>query len=103
MKVPIKVDNSFAQAEIVYVTRREFAFLDQWRTCLAGDKHPLRADAVDFAALACKRFAAHSSIENYARCVEDITVHISNNPYSEVANLVLMRCDWFPEAEVIGL
>jgi len=44
-----------------------FHFVDVWRTALGQDRHPVRTDAVEFAALACKRYAVHSPIENYAR------------------------------------
>ena len=80
-----------------------FHFVDVWRTALGQDRHPVRTDAVEFAALACKRYAVHSPIENYAPRVDDIGDHIRNNPYAEVASLVVMKCDWFPSSEIIGI
>lgn len=103
MKVPIRVNTEFKAATLEFVTQRDFDFLKQWRSSIANDRHPIRRDSVDFAALACKRFTANSSVENYAQCVKDIEVHIQNNPHSEVANLVLVKCDWFPESSVIGV
>ena len=89
MIVPIRVNGAPNEAEIHFVTKPEFGFLGRWQACLKNDKHPIRTDAVVFAALACKRFSAHSSLENYAQRIEDIADHIRDNPNSEVANFVL--------------
>lgn len=103
LKVPIRVDTDFKEATLEFVTKRDFGFLKQWRSSIKNDRHPIRCDSVDFAALACKRFTAHAPTEIYAQRVDDIAVHIQNNPRSEIANLVLVRCDWFEESNVIGV
>ena len=103
MKIPIRVDTEFKEATLEFVTKRDFGFLKQWRASIAKDSHPVRCDSVDFAALACKRFTSHSPTENYAHRVDDIAIHIRNNPLSEVANLILVKCDWFKESNVIGV
>lgn len=103
MTVPIRVNAGFREASVEFVTRPDFSFLRQWKACVAQDSHPVRRDSVDFATLACKRFTAHSAIENYAQDVGDIVAHITDNPHSEVASLILVRCDWFPESDIIGV
>jgi hypothetical protein len=103
MNVPIRVNGADNVGRIHYITQSEFGFLDQWRKSLGTDKNPIRTDAVDFANLACKRLTAHSPLEIYARHADDISDHIQNNPLCEIANLVAMKCDSFPESEVIGL
>jgi len=103
MKVPIRIDGIYRDAQIEHVIRSDFDFLAQWQGRLGDDRHPIRTDAVSFAALACKRFTSHSGIEVYAQRVDDISDHITNNPHCEVANLVVMKCDWFTESEVIGV
>jgi hypothetical protein len=103
VKAPIRINREFKDARIEFVSRPDFAFLNRWQRCVRNDKHPIRADAVNFASLACKRFQAHFALENYAERFEDIAAHVKNNPRSEVAGLVVMRCDWFADADVIGL
>jgi hypothetical protein len=103
MKRPIVINGTLREAEIEYVTRPDFQFLDQWRQSLGNDTHPVRADAVDLATLACKRYKAHAPVEHYATRQEDIGDYVRDNPYSEVATLVVMRCRWFPESDIVGL
>ena len=103
MKVPISLNRKTREARISFVSSPEFGFLEGWRKNLGKIRHPKSVDAMEFAALACKRFTAHRSIENYAEKVEDFKAHITNNPRSEVAALVFMECDWFPESSVIGV
>src|SRR5580700_30307 len=103
MNVTLRFGHSYRQAKIVYADESSFHFVDEWRAALGRDRHPVRTDALEFAMLACKRYAIHSSVENYAQRVDDIGDHIRNNPYVEVASLVVMRCDWFPDSEIIGV
>ena len=104
MKLPIRIGEEYRNADIEYVSDpKSEEFVVKWRKNLGRDKDPVRRDAVDFANLACKRFRAHHATEIYAKKIEDIDVHKKDNPNSEVANLVIMRCDWFEESSVIGV
>lgn len=103
LKVPIRADTEFREATLEFVTKRDVGFLKQWRASIKNDRHPIRCDSVDFATLACKRFAAHSATENYAQRPDDIAAHIQNNPHSETASLIYVKCDWFQNSKVIGV
>ena len=103
MNLPVQFNGAVRQATVSYAVKPDFGFLREWRAALGEDRHPVRTDAVDLATLACKRFKAHFSLECYAQRVEDIAAHVRNNPNCEVANLVMLKCDWFPTSEVIGL
>src|SRR5205809_4560545 len=103
MRLPVQLNTATKEAEIKFMTAAGFDFLARWRESLGGDTDPVRTDAVDFAMLACKRFSAHSPLECYARRVADIGDHIKNNPACEVASLVALTCNWFPDSEIIGL
>src|ERR1019366_609005 len=103
MKRPIIIEGNLRDAQIEYVTRAEFQFLEQWRRSLGNDTHPVRVDAVNFASLACKRYRAHAPVEHYAARPEDVGDYVKDNPYSEVATFVLMRCRWFAESDIVGL
>src|SRR5258708_39089450 len=98
MKRPIIIGGNLKEAEIEYVTRPDFAFLEKWKRTVGDDTHPVRIDAVNFATLACKRYEAHAPVENYATRPEDIGDYVRDNPYSEVAVFALMRCRGFPES-----
>lgn len=103
MKVSIRINGALNESRVSYLIDRDFRFLAEWRASLGKDKHPVRTDAMQFASLACKRFAAHSTVENYAQRDEDIADFVRNNPHCEVANLVVMKCGGFPESEVVGI
>jgi hypothetical protein len=103
MDRPLLINGKLLEARIEYVTRPDLGFLREWKRSLGRDTHPKRVDAVNFASLACKRYQAHAPLENYAGRPEDLRDYVRDNPNSEVASLVLMRCGGFPESKVIGL
>jgi hypothetical protein len=101
--LPVELNKDRKNAQVVFGGKDEFGFLSEWKRTLGDDQNPFRRDAVEFAELIEHRFAAHSSIQAYVRSVEDIGDHITNDPHSEVAAIVLLKCDWFPESSVIGI
>src|SRR5258708_37610547 len=80
----------------------DFAFARHWREGIGPDQNPYRADTVDYAELAVKRYEASFNMGIYANSLTDFTDHIASNPNIEVAGFVVLRCDWFPGAEIIG-
>jgi hypothetical protein len=103
MELPVELNKCRQSASVIFAGQNDFGFLAEWREKLGDDKNPVRRDAVDFAHLALDRFSTHSAIESYAKSIGDIEDHIANNPKCEVASLVLLKCDWFPDSSVIGL
>ncbi len=103
MELPVEVNKSPRVARVVFAGKYDFGFLADWRKKLGDDQNPFRTDAVEFAQLAINRFSAHSAIQPYVKSVEDIGDHIANNSKCEVAGFVLLKCDWFPDSDVIGI
>jgi hypothetical protein len=103
MNLPVRLNDNTKEARVRYITEADFTFIKQWQKSLGTDADPIRVDAVDFANLACARFTAHAPIEIYAQQASDINRCIENDPNCEVANLVALTCDWFPESNIIGL
>src|SRR5260370_38097759 len=102
MDLSVKVNKNDRTARAVFAGKADLGFVNEWRKTLGDDANPRRVDAVDFAQVAVHRFQAHSAIEPYAKTLDDIGDHIQNNPQCEVACLVLLKCDWFPESKIIG-
>ena len=103
MDISVELNGTQRNAKVLFAGGDDLHFVNDWRKVLGKDQNPVRVDAVDFAQVAVARFEAHSAIEPYAKSVGDIGDHIGNNPRSEVACFVLLRCDWFPDSEVIGI
>jgi hypothetical protein len=103
MELRVELNKNQQTASVVFAGRDDFAFVTEWRKTLNDDQNPIRVDAVDFAQLAVSRFEAHSAIQPYAKSIDDIGDHIGHNPKCEVANFVLLTCDWFPASRVIGM
>src|SRR5437762_2494382 len=103
MNLPLIINQELKEAEVEYVARPDFRFLDEWRRDLGKDTHPVRVDAVNFASLACKRYKSHAPIESYTTADEDIRDYVRDNPRAEVATFALMRCRWLSDSDVVGL
>jgi hypothetical protein len=103
MEISVKLNGSERPAQAIFAGKDDLSFVQEWRNLLGDDANPRRIDAVDFAEIAVHRFEAHSAIEPYAKTIEDIGDHIENNPRCEVACLVLLKCNWFPDSKVIGV
>ena len=103
MDLPVEFNKERKSAKVVFPEKQDLGFLAEWREQIGGDLDPIRIDAVDFAQLAISRFSAHSGIETYVNSVNDIGLHIARNPKCEVAGIALLKCDWFPDSDVIGV
>lgn len=103
MELPVEVDKSRKVARVVFAGKDDFGFLAEWREKLGDDQNPFRRETVELAQLAINRFSAHSAIQPYLRSAEDIGDHVAYNSQCEVAGFLLLKCDWFPESEVIGI
>src|ERR1700722_15511807 len=90
---------------IVFAGNRDLGFINVWRDKLVPeDADSRRRAAVDIAQLAIDSFLAHSRVQQfYAKSIEEISAHIKADKHCEVAGLVLMKCGWLPDSEVIGV
>ena len=103
MEIPVKLNEEKKLAKVVYATNANFAFLDKWRADLGDSQNPRRRDSVDFAELASYRYKAHCKNQPYATSTEEVRDYITDDPNREVAGLVFLKCDWFPDCDVIAL
>jgi len=103
MEISVELNKESRIAKVVFAKKDDLNFVTTWRRSIADDTNPKRVDAVDFAQLAVSRFVNHSQIEPYAKSIEDIGDYIGYNKKCEVACCVLLKCDWFPDSEVIGI
>jgi hypothetical protein len=104
-EVSVRLNGVPHRATIVFVDENtDFGFVNVWRDKLTEDSDDRTRDAVDLAQLAMDSFLAHSRVQQlYAKSVEEITAYIKADPRCEVAGFVLMKCDWLPDSEVIGI
>lgn len=103
MQLPIRVNEATQSAEPLFAREHDLNFVKTWRQSLGRDQNPLRIEAVDLAEVAVHRFEAHHKIQPYARSIQDISDHVTQNPVCEVACLVILKCNWFPDSEIIGI
>jgi hypothetical protein len=95
---PQKVVVSFA------TTIKDLSFVDRWRETLGAAPEFIQRDAVDLAVLARERLIADSCVgQTYIAKPEDMCEQIAHDPCCEVAGLMVLRCDWFPHSDVIGI
>jgi hypothetical protein len=103
MTLKVQLNSVQKTATIVFAHKPDFPpFAKSWEEKVRGDNHPLRCDAVEFAHLAQMRCSTHSQMQPYAATIEEFKAHIKNNPNAEVACFACLKCDWFPDGEIIG-
>jgi hypothetical protein len=104
-EVSIRLNGDPRPTTIVFADENsDFGFVNIGRDKLNPDSDEKAYDAVDLTQIARDNFLAHSRIQQiYAKSVEDIATHITAKSDCEVAGFVLMKCDWLPDSEVIGI
>jgi len=103
MELSVKLNGKSEPVTVVCATEPDFGFIEQWKSVLGTNPHPHRRDSVDFAELTKYRFTAHSPKQPYAGSMDEFQEHITDNPHTEIACLVYLKCDWFPGCDTIGL
>jgi hypothetical protein len=102
MEVTLLVNSKKTKADVSFARAADFPFVKKWRESVGTDKNPVRTDTVEYADLAVKRYEASFDTGVYANSLEDFADHIKSNPHVEVGGFILLRCDWYPDSEVIG-
>jgi hypothetical protein len=103
MDVPVKLNGRRNAATVVFAEGTDFDFLEKWREKSRGIQHPRCVGAIEIAELAKRRYATHNELLPYAKTIQEFQDHINDNPYCEVACLVFLKCNWFPDSDTIGL
>lgn len=79
------------------------SFVEKWRETLGTNPEPVQRDAVDLAQLARERYFADSRVgQPYIAAPGEVREHITHDPQCEVAGLMLLKCEWFPNSKIIG-
>jgi hypothetical protein len=103
LQLPINLNGERVTASVKFAGKSDFGFLTEWKDKLGEDQNPYRVATIELAQLAVHRFSAHSSIQPYLKSIDDLADHIASEPMCEVAGLILLKCDWFSDSQVIGL
>ncbi len=104
MDLPVKLNETLRTGRVAFAEVDNLGFLDNWKTCASEQRQDQRRqDAVEIAQAAVARFLAHSAFLPYANNVDSIREHIETDAKCEVGCLVLLRCDWFPASEIVGI
>src|SRR5882672_10895043 len=102
MDVTLEFNGKKAKAKVSFAQPADFGFAKIWRESIGDDKNPFRTDAVDYAVLAIRRFEASFELGIYAKNLQDFSDHIASDSKVEVGGFVVLRCNWFPNSEIIG-
>ena len=102
MDVTLELNGKKVKAKVSFAQPDDLAFAKNWKESIGDSQNPVRTDTVDFAQLAVKKYEASFGSGKYANSLKDFSDHIASNPKVEVGGFVVLRCDWFPGAEIIG-
>ena len=102
MEVTLELNGKKVKAKVSFAQPADFAFANGWKEAIGTDQNPIRTDTIEYAQLAVKKYEASFGSGKYANSLRDFSDHIASNPKVEVGGFVLLRCDWYPGAEVIG-
>ncbi|MFL6388903.1 MAG: GNAT family N-acetyltransferase [Terriglobales bacterium] len=100
----VQVSTEPRRVVVGFATLNGLRFVDKWRETLGSHPEPVQREAADLAQLAKERFIADSNVgQPYITDPLEIDQHVARDQQSEVAGFILLKCDWFPDSEIIGL
>lgn len=102
MDVILELNGKKVKAKISFAQPDDFVFAKNWKDSIGNDQNPVRTDTVEYAQQAVKKYEATFGSGKYANSLKDFSDHIASNPKVEVGGFVVLRCSWFPSAEIIG-
>ena len=85
MKVLLKAANQYQLADCDFATGAEIDALSRWARHLRGPRNPRAADALEFAALARKRWRSYVRMNRTVQTVAELKKRIAADPTGEVA------------------
>lgn len=81
--------------------------MEEWKKSAKNYlNHPKIKDSLAFAESAYIRWKVNRNRDNYAYSIQDIKDFIRDNPNAEVANFILLKCDWqlpFSSLGILGI
>jgi hypothetical protein len=102
VKVLLKVSNEYRLADCDFATVAEVDALANWSRQIRGDRDQAVEDALEFAALARKRWQTYVEMNRTARTVASLKRTITAEPTAEVAMLAVIRLQRKRTARVLG-
>jgi hypothetical protein len=100
----VKTSTGPRKVALKFAAHGDLGFVDRWRETLGDNPNSKQRETVEFAHLAKQRYYADSGVgQPYISDAADMRAHIENDPECEVAGFVLLKSDWFPAPDVIGL
>lgn len=100
----MNVDEQPQKTVVKFATFDDVSFVEKWRETLGTTPEAIQREAADLAQLARERYLADSRVgQHYMTTSQDLHDHIARDPECEVAGLILLKCEWFAESQIIGL
>ncbi|MBI3490885.1 MAG: hypothetical protein HY047_03705 [Acidobacteria bacterium] len=87
----------------VAAARRDSKMLKAWDEAARGESNPIRRDAADLAHLAFRRWREARAGLYVASTLREIQASTQNNPYAEVAVLILAKGEFLRNGRLAGL
>lgn len=89
---------------VAFAAHGDMAFVGKWRETLGTNPEPKQRETVEFAELAKERYYADSGVgQPYITAPADMRALIDGDPQCEVAGFMLLKSDWYPASDVVGL
>jgi len=86
-----------------FATRRDDLAFRRWAKSARSGSNPRVVDALELATLCFRRWREETTKDRVADSFEDIEDLIQDNPYAEVAVLVLAKAPWLRDGSLVGL
>lgn len=100
----VEVNAKPQRVVVEFATFDDLSFVEKWREALGTNPESIQREAADLAKLAKDRYLADSGVgQLYISTASDVRGHIARDPECEVGGFIVLKCDWFPASETIGL
>src|SRR5437868_11691559 len=103
MRFQVLVDGEPRPVELVFGKARDLALVDRWRAPRSVASRPGVRDTLEFARLASKRWRYYRKSISTATDSQSFKSIVTRHPQAEVSLLLVVRADWFPRSNVLGL
>lgn len=100
----VQADEQPQKTVVEFAPFGDVSFVEKWRETLGTTPEAIQREAADLAQLARERYLADSRVgQRYMAAPQELQDHIARDPQCEVAGLVLLKCEWFADSQIIGL
>lgn len=89
--------------DFTYATTKDVSTIKGWSRFSQEESNPRKLDAIEFAASAIQKWRDLRKKHRVARSMREIEVFVKDNPYSEVAALIVAKAVSFKRMKLLGL